>query len=274
MLYIFIIMMSYKIGTKYHRNLRHMERIKLIEETPSMFWHEKTQTYINNQITHPKSVWVQEIIQHKREQEYIKLKTDEFIFLPDTKNIYKKCFFSSRNSVHFNWMVVVTDPTLRNIRDLRQHHIPLLERIKQLAVETIQKEYATIQMDDIMIYANYPPSIHTLHFHFCFPFFSASAFDAFRIHSIDHIINNLRINPKYYAISTFIVPLHERSPIAQIYRELKTREDDSTPATLDLLSGKHMCETLYSLPDTGKTDDSLGDSPRSVCEKPITIPVI
>lgn len=211
--------MSYK-SPKF-RSVRHIEKIKLIEETPEMFWHEKTQSYINSQITHPKSVWVQEIIQNKREQDQIKLQTEDFIFLPDTKSIYKKCFFHTKNWVHFNWMVIVTDPTLRNIRDLKQKHIPLLEKIKSLAIDTIQKDFPHIQADDIMIYANYPPSIHTLHFHFCFPFFSSSAYDAFRIHSIDHIINNLKINSDYYSISTFIVPLHERSPLAAIYKELK-----------------------------------------------------
>jgi hypothetical protein len=219
---------------KYHKyySQKHIERIKLVEEKPELFWHETVQKYIDSQITHPKSVWVQEIINNKREQGYVKLKTEDFILLPDTKNIYKKCYFQQqKRNVCFNWMVIVTDPGLRNIRDIRDVHIPLLEKIKQLATETIKMEFPFIDSEDVMIYANYPPSIHTLHFHFCFPFFSASAFDAFRIHSIDSIINNVRMSPDYYATSTFTVPLHERSPLYSLYKEIgntdspKNKED-------------------------------------------------
>lgn len=227
------------------KNLKYMDKIKLIEETPNMFWSMDMQHHMNKMITSPKTGWVQDIIQLKREQENIKLYTDEFVFLPDTKNIYKR-WRQQQHGVCLNWMAIVINPALRNIRDLKQEHIPLLRKIKQMGIDRIKEEFPHLGSDDIMIYANYPPSIHTLHFHFCFPFFSASAYDAFRIHSIDHIINNLNIKPDYYSISTFFIPVHEKSPLLQVYKKLKGDDEVKhdtipglLPATFDLLSGEY-----------------------------------
>jgi m7GpppX diphosphatase len=112
----------------------------------------------------------------------------------------------------FNWLAIVADPEVRSIRDLRGAHLPMLERMYRQCVQAIQREYR-VGWEDVMVFANYPPSVYKLHFHFCAPFFQPTAYDAFRMHSLSAIINNLQVNPEYYALSTFQIPVHTNSDL-------------------------------------------------------------
>lgn len=187
-------------------------QMKIVPETPQMFWSDDIQTMITEDIKTPRKKWIHHIINKEKEQEFVKLDTDDFVLLPDTQRIYRKS-----TKVHFNWLAIMKNTSLRNIRDLTSDHIPLLQNLKKTCIERILTEYPHVKENDIMIFANYPPSVHVLHFHFCFPFLFPSAYDAFRIHSIDTIINNLIIHPNYYSISTLLLPLHESSPWFSLY---------------------------------------------------------
>lgn len=213
------------------RNIcRCLERIKLVEETSDMYHSTEAQAYISSDMNHPNKRWVQQIASQEKEQEHVKLIHKDFVLLPDTKNIYRRwATVSKTSSTFFNWMIIVTDPTLRNIRDLRACHIPLLQNIMKLGIKRVRTDFPQILEEDIMIYANYPPSVHRLHFHICCPFFYASAFDAFRMHPLRSIINNLVIDPEYYAISTFTVPLHENAPLLEVYRNI---DQDKLPGNV------------------------------------------
>jgi m7GpppX diphosphatase len=114
----------------------------------------------------------------------------------------------------------MTNPGLRCIRDLRGEHLPMLEEMHRACVEAIQREYK-VGEEDIMVFANYPPSVYRLHFHFCAPFFQPSAYDAFRMHSLSAIMNNLRIREDYYAASAFQIPVHLHSELFRVFVQPK-----------------------------------------------------
>ena len=215
------------------RYIKHIEKIKLIHETPEIYWSKETQEYVNSDVSNPSKQWVHDIICEQKEQDCVRHRDKDFVLLPDIKNIYRRCLYMHRSMLHFNWMGIVTDPSLRSIRDLRRQHIPLLKHIKATGIECIRKEFPQVKTEDIMVYANYPPSVHVLHFHFCFPFFHASAYDAFRVHAIDHIINNLEVNADYYSMSTFVVPVHETSPLIKIYGATCYSEDSSSESSVE-----------------------------------------
>jgi hypothetical protein len=204
---------------------RRIEKVKLFQETHDIYWSEDVQQYIQSQVMHPNKMWVQHIIHERKERDQVKMKNKDFILLPDTKDIYQKMFFVRKPHNCFNWMIITTDPELRNIRDLRQEHIALLNEIKNLSVARLQQDFPDVQKEDIMIYANYPPSVQQLHFHLCCPFFSSSAYDAFRIHPIEQIINNLTVHPDYYRVSNFIIPVHEFSPLLKVYLKSKAETE-------------------------------------------------
>jgi hypothetical protein len=193
-----------------------------------MYWESNTQKFIDDDMHHPQKKWIQHIIEGVRETDKVRYQDDDMIIIPDYKNIYKRLHkrnthfqYHRKGAVSFNWMVILKDEKLRNLRDLRAYHVELLQKVKSKSIEILQTEFPQISKEDVMIFANYPPSVHRLHFHLCFPFFFANAYDAFRIHPIDQIINNLQINSEYYFVSSFTIPLYENSSWTKLYHTHK-----------------------------------------------------
>jgi hypothetical protein len=129
-----------------------------------------------------------------------------------------------QHSKRFNWLAIIADPKIRSIRDLRAEHIGMLESMYEQCVRAIQLEY-NVDASDIMAFANYPPSVYRLHFHFCAPFYQPTAYDAFRMHSVSSILNNLRMYPMYYKMSTFHIPVHGSSELQKVFSKIETKND-------------------------------------------------
>jgi hypothetical protein len=266
---------------------------QLVIETPDMHTSERMQAYISQEIGRPCKQWIHQVISAKRETERIRLRTDQFVLLPDVECINKapgyiptpsatpsqpfsthprqqedgpfpvlhpvkshqsadgNRFFGGHqpNNVHLrereraprtprptrsnhpaqieyserrwrmkrsaaelHWLAVVTDPTLRTVRDLRGHHIPMLTHLYYECCKALHKETG-IPSDQIIAYVHYPPSVYQLHVHFKHPISSHASYDAFRMHSLPSIINNLRINPDYYAMSHILLPVYQHTEL-------------------------------------------------------------
>jgi hypothetical protein len=238
-------------------------RMKFVCETPELYNSKSVQGYISQEIIKPSKHWVQDVIANKRESENVKLRTVDFVFLPDTnanKRQYRQssrmCGLSAMPGVlpqwassdtsklfvncvspgnkdsydlcsdthamndtlkNFNLLSIVTYPSLKTIRDLRGHHIPMLQNMYQKCMSIIENEYC-VSREEVMVYANYPPSVYRLHFHFCAPFAYSSAFDAFRMHPLKTIINNLKLNGDYYLNSSMQIPVHASSELHKVLR--------------------------------------------------------
>ena len=226
--------------------MQRTDQIQLISETPELYASEAMQGYVAQEHARREKEWIHDIVKLGAEAECVKERTEEFVLLPDvgvhrrTLRAYKMLpgragravpeqeplYSTVRRLAHawaprytyhrFHWLAIVTDDGLRSIRDLRAHHAPMLLRMRDRCLGAIRRDHS-IQEEDIMIFANYHPSVYRLHFHFCAPFFQPSPFDAFRIHSLSSILNNLRIHPEYYALSTLQIPVHLNS---LLYRAL------------------------------------------------------
>lgn len=227
---------------------------RFFEETPEVHSSDVVQAFIEQEIVKPNKVWVHDVLGCRRESECVKLRTPEFVLLPDlvaSRRHYRPvqrqpwdppCKLAPRlhkqrgalecgegkvraccpahcpvsvQTRALNWLAIATDPGIKSIRDLRGEHVEMLERLYDQCVRAIQKEYK-LERHDIMVFANYPPSVYKLHFHFCAPFFTSTAYDAFRMHPLSNIINNLRLCPEYYKLSSFHVPLHVGSEFFRI----------------------------------------------------------
>ena len=215
---------------------------------------QSVQRFVEVEVNRPCKHWVHDVILNKRESESVKLRTDEFVLLPDI-NAHRRQFkvayrpqswgdqrillprwaestlrqdswvdaFETNDGVckyadcqHriFSWLAIVSDHGIRTMRDLRGEHVGMLERLYDTCMKTILKETG-VESHRVMCYVNYPPSVYRLHIHFCAPFSVFSAFDAFRMHSLSSIINNLKINSDYYALSDFRIPVHGNSELYQ-----------------------------------------------------------
>lgn len=231
--------------------------VRFVHETADRHASPRVQSFIDAELYKPSKAWVYDVLESKRECESVRLRTSEFVLLPDinanrrqfrqqwrptlkktededdppeelvglprwaaASPVTRRPFQFSYHHRTFNWLSIILDPALRTIRDLRAEHLPMLEDMYEQCLDSIEAEFG-LKRHDVMVFANYPPSVYRLHFHFCAPFHCVGAFDAFRMHSFHAIANNLRLCPNYYAESTMCVPVHCNS---ELHRAL-TQDD-------------------------------------------------
>lgn len=238
--------------------------VHFFSETPCHYFSDEVQRFIDQEVHKPSKIWAKQVVECERETENVKLRTDDFVLLPDLvssrrqfrsyesrqlmplypcrrRAVESECGFGFKvtgkqqplrfdelegprepPSRSVNWLAIVTDPSVRTIRDLRGDHLPMLEEMYESCMGVIMNE-TKLERHNIMAFANYPPSVYKLHFHFCAPFFKSSAYDGFRMHPLSTIINNLRLCPDYYRLSTLDVPLHVHS---ELYRVVSGRAQE------------------------------------------------
>ena len=210
------------------------ERVRFLVETGEMHASAETKAFIEQEVERPSKQWVGEVMQSSRESEFVKLRTEDFVLLPDINCNRRVCKQVRGQHVQaraatpckrFNWLAIVTDPSIKSIRDLRGEHVRMLEQLQSQCMAAIQREYQ-VEAGDVMVFANYPPSVYRLHFHLCAPFFKPSAYDAFRMHPLSAIINNLRIHPEYYRLSSIQIPVHRNSDLYRTTGGAQEEEGD------------------------------------------------
>lgn len=208
----------------------HATDYTLLEETPEMHKKASMVRFINQEITRPSKQWICNIIDGNQEKDEVILRTDEFILLPDTERVNRywrktappasfsmlvpasgPCRKSPPHSRRMlNWLSIAHDRSLRTMRDLRGEHVPMLKRMLEQCMSTVESN-TRIQRDQVMAYVHYPPSVYQLHVHFAFPYGQHCHRDTYRVHSLPAIINNLEIDPEYYAKATLQLALYRHS---------------------------------------------------------------
>jgi hypothetical protein len=284
---------------------------RLVIESPDIHQSSKMQAYITQEATRPCKQWVHEVLSSKREADRVRLRTDQFVLLPDVDAISKRSLnrlvpylldrelpsnatppepppssFWPANSplcapclerrwrpkrAHppLHWLALLTDTSLKTVRDLRGQHVPMLEQLHALCCNKIQEETG-IPSDQIMVYVHYPPSVYHLHIHFKHPVGPHVSHDTFRIHSVASIINNLKIDPEYYAKSDIQLPVY---PCTELYSALgldSTEEsvaETPTDPFLKILQQEGQGKRCLKLPVRHKSNqtenepDFIGPSP-------------
>jgi len=132
-----------------------------------------------------------------------------------------------------NWLAIATEPGLRSLRDLRGRHLPMLRQMLRQCRKRIREETG-VPEEEVMAYVHYPPSVYQLHVHFAYPYAQYNHRDVFRIHSLAAVINNLEIDPDYYARAHLQVSLARTSALHQICAS----EPALTPARADWQLGR------------------------------------
>jgi m7GpppX diphosphatase len=137
-----------------------------------------------------KDRWIYNILDGLAEQEKILYRDELCVVIPtytwDSKNI---------NKLHILCMPI--DKNLRTIRDLTEDNIPLLEHMKKVTLEKIEKLYQ-LKIENLKIFLHYDPSTYHLHIHFI----NVEHVEAFSSveysHDLDIIIFNLKLYSDYY----------------------------------------------------------------------------
>lgn len=203
----------------------------LLPETPSMHAKKRVAEFIQQEITRPSKQWICNILNGSQESDEIIMRTEDFVLLPDTERVNRYWRIQSSKAAHahtsashsqahgrhhvsprrmLNWLCILYDRGIHTMRDLRGKHVPMLKGMLASCMKKIEQNTG-IPPDQVMAYVHYPPSVYQLHIHFAYPYGQHCHRDTYRVHSLAGIINNLEIDPEYYAKATLQLALYRQS---------------------------------------------------------------
>jgi m7GpppX diphosphatase len=137
-----------------------------------------------------KDRWIYNIIDGLAEQDKILFRDNNIIVIPtylwDSKNIQK---------LHI--LCLPIDKDLRTIRDLSLKDVPLLEQMKDITLNMIEKNYG-LKEENLKIFFHYDPSTYHLHIHFVNTAYTESWSSVEYSHDLDTVIFNLKMDSDYY----------------------------------------------------------------------------
>lgn len=137
-----------------------------------------------------KDKWIYNIIDGISEQESILYRDELCIVIPtymwDGITI---------NKLHL--LCLPNDTTLRSIRSLTSAHIPLLEHMKRITLDSIKKLY-DVDEHYIKMFFHYEPSTYHLHIHFVHVSNNDSRSSIEYSHELNSVIFNLLVCSDYY----------------------------------------------------------------------------
>ena len=191
-----------------------------------MYTQAAVSAFIEQEVRRPSKQWIFSVIAGEQERDQVVLRTDEFVLLPDTERVNRywrapsstgkssqqlQCNHRPPLRMTLNWLAIVHDTRIRSLRDLRGEHLPMLRRLLSLSLQAVE-EHTGIPAAQVMAYVHYPPSVYQLHVHFSFPYGQYCHRDTYRMHSIETVVNNLEIDPEYYAKATLHLAMYRQSP--------------------------------------------------------------
>jgi len=140
-----------------------------------------------------KDTWIYNIIDGISEQNKILYRDELCIVIPTY-------LWDSLNTDKLHILCLPTDITLRSIRSLKADHIPLLEHMKKVTLETIKNKYC-IDECYLKMFFHYEPSTYHLHIHFVNITNHDSRSSVEYSHELNNVIFNLSICSNYYKIA-------------------------------------------------------------------------
>jgi hypothetical protein len=233
----------------------------LVAETPQLYCRSSVSEFIEQEVKRPSKQWISSIIAGNQESDQVILRTDEYVLLPDTERVNRywrirdnasaaqlKCQKThpsgkhSPPSVHtscktsapkmtLNWLSILHDMRIRTLRDLRGKHVHMLRLMLEECMAAIELNTG-IPKDQIMAYVHYPPSVYQLHVHFSYPYGQYCHRDAYRVHPLPAVINNLEIDSDYYVKATLHLAMYRQSQHYLALSEPATESEDEKKTSL------------------------------------------
>jgi hypothetical protein len=180
---------------------------RIVHCSPDVAFGDAMREYIEAQTRSSRKQWIYEIIEGTRETEDKVWENSDFILTPDIEQ---------NTASTANWLAIFKDRSLHSIRDLRGTHVPMLERARDECVAAMASRTG-FRRHEIMCYFHYLPSVFQLHLHVCAPYGLYTTQDAYKVHPIDNVISNLRIDPDFYARATITTVVVGRGDLPAVY---------------------------------------------------------
>jgi len=141
-----------------------------------------------------KDDWIKKItLENKYPEQVIYRNNDENIII-----LYTMKYLKNINNIkEFHIITFSNDLNLRTIRSLGSEHIELLENLKKITLNIIEKNFE-LDISDIKIQIHYVPSTYYFHIHFMNKEIEDSKNSIHNIYDLDQVIKNLEENTDYY----------------------------------------------------------------------------
>jgi hypothetical protein len=140
-----------------------------------------------------KDKWIYNIIDGVSEQNQILYRDELCIIIPTY-------IWNSVNIDKLHILCLPTNISLRCIRSLTAEHIPLLEHMKKVTLETIKRKY-NIDECYLKMFFHYEPSTYHLHIHFVNVTNNEARSSVEYSHDLNSVIFNLAIYSNYYKVA-------------------------------------------------------------------------
>jgi m7GpppX diphosphatase len=150
---------------------------------------ESYDDYLKLNIKNFNKTWIYNIIDHIEEFKNIIFEDNNIIIIPDYK------WTGDIDKLHI--LGIFKDKTLYSIRELEQKHIKILEESLIQGFKIINEIYK-IESDNLVTYFHYHPSVWQLHIHFNILENISKSSMLPRAHSVNNVIENLKIDSNYY----------------------------------------------------------------------------
>lgn len=157
--------------------------------------------------------WIQNILDHKAEQENIIYEdTDKetgFALLKDLK---------WDGDVGTLKLIALPFKNILCIRELDDSHLPLLKNIRDASTAAILKKY-NVPASQLRIYFHYQPSYYYLHVHFGYLMFENPGIRVEKAHLLSSVIRNIELMPDYYKKAVLSYTVAEGDPLCTKFQE-------------------------------------------------------
>ena len=175
--------------------------------SPEIYTSVVMQEYIQQQCLEEDKQWIYRLIDGQQsEEEHVYLDDAEFMLCRDL-----------HPRTDLRYLVIFKDRSLRTIRDLREEHIPLLQRVQD-TVNAFLDEHHSQDRDQYRIFFHYTPSVFQLHAHVSIP---GAHNQSTRMHPLHVLIRNLRVCSTWYQDALILISLCRSMKALHVYRALK-----------------------------------------------------
>ena len=176
----------------------------IIHETKNQY-NNKILPYINSIFTE-NTKWIYNMINKEYEK-------DKLIFKDEEIFVCKDLVWKTDDIENF-YILAFPIQKLKTIRDLRKKHIPILQKMKQLCVETAAN--FDLNENQLYFFFHYHPSFYHLHLHCCIINHKELSPKFLRCKMLHSVIKNLERNSYYYKNSTIDFEIPESHIIVKL----------------------------------------------------------
>ena len=199
----------------------------LIEETPTLY-QTVVEPYIETVVKSGSLAWIENVVNGTKEAERLLLDAPDFILNIDTKwkshpdplAVAREEWKSHAATVaDLYCLAIVKDGSrLRSLRDLHGDvDLPMLRNILEQGRAMIETVYGVAQ-DQLRVFFHYHPQFYHLHVHFT-RLENENGCQVERGHLLSDVIQNLELDPEYYAKRTMTYKLKVNSELYKSMQE-------------------------------------------------------